>query len=211
MSVNETSIIYDEKLFTFLDKIEKLFDTDHLGSTGYSERVYREIRGFISTNIYDLNHTKNPHCNNKDFFAIFIALISDYRNYNEWEELINACYKMEDVPDHEHEHVSNLTCCCGHNITNVYSIQNKSTSKKVIVGCDCVKKNMITNEDVQNQVKNIKKNKNKRRKKIKESKEKYNQCPQCKKYCIDNDKLNWKKCIRCYNGYLPRGKCYITV
>ena len=210
MTVNETTIIYDEKLFTLLEKIRKQFDTDNLCSSGYSDRVYREIRGFIYENIHHLNHTKKPNCNNKDYFAIFIALIADYRNYNEWEELMNACHNMEDVPDHESEDYGTLTCCCGHNITNVYSIQNKSTGKTVIVGRDCVRKNMITNEDVLDQVKNIYKIKNKRRKMIKELKEKYNQCEQCKKFCIEKDKIHWKMCRRCYTGYLPRGKCYIS-
>lgn len=209
MDVNITTIKYDNTLFYFLDLLQIKYNLNKLGSINYVKSAFDDIRNFIHKNTHLLNYTSQDNkSHNKNYFAIFIALISDYRNYNNWEELMIHCYKMEEIPENSYDNDISITCCCGQHISNIHSIQNTLTGKKVIVGCHCVQKNMILNEDIQRQCKKII---NRRNKKLKI----YKKCKICKEYCMKKEE-QYLMCKDCFNirrgNRLPRSnKCLITI
>ena len=102
---NKTTIKYDEKLFLFLDKMKEEFkyQLEFLGFCKHAKDTYPLMHEYIKNRIYSLNHVVpyNPHKHRKpNNYAIFIALCSEHRKYEDWDELskniINVTIPLDD-------------------------------------------------------------------------------------------------------------------
>lgn len=153
MPAKKTTIEYDDTLIKFLDYITEKHNIKNYSELGFSESSFISLWSDIKTNIPLLNHSRP--CGNDTIkpnnFAIFMALISDYRNINCWEDVMKHDYIFR-----EGEEFHGSFCCCNHTITNVCVITNKITHKRVVVGNDCVRSTMIHNPAIQEKCKAIK-------------------------------------------------------
>lgn len=163
-----------------------------------------------------------------DKFAFCVGLISEYRNINSWEEVMNSLDSQHEGFDDEQQSGNEMgklqrKCCCSHDISIYHILKGKKY--KAIVGNDCIKKYVIEyNGNVKSKLKKFqaKKRRMKTHKKCLEclkynikkdededicydclEKQKiYRKCKDCQEYKISKDQPDWKsRCKRCYYMY----------
>jgi len=146
---NKSTIIYDNTLFAFLDKLKEKHNIKNYSEFGFSESRFNAIWDDINKNINSLNHSeaRTTGSNKPNNFAIFMALMCDYSNKPDRRRVLEDDYKFNEG------HGETLNCCCNHGINNIFTITNSTTNIKVVVGVDCVTKYMVDNPSIQEQVK----------------------------------------------------------
>ena len=202
---NKTTIVWDENLLSFLDKMKEEFkyQLEFLGYPKHAKETYPLMHEYIKDRIYILNHVVpyNPHKHRKpNNYAIFIALCSEYRKYKDWDELSENVINVS-IPLDENEEVLDpggqtaMTCCCSHSIVYCFNVHLKDTRMKLIAGDTCILKNLLVNEDVVAKVKQLKKS----AQKLAKLKKTHRMCADCQEWNIKLDEPYWKKrCLSCW-------------
>jgi hypothetical protein len=235
-TVNYTIVVFNDKLKSLYDYIhENHIDlVDTLTDMVRSKDSIRELRRVFKKNKDKLDLTENIGFSKPDYFALITGLTSDYKNYNSWEEVIAYYNDIEKhfsffTNEHEEHHFTdcnvvermniindtsgnnvNSTCICGH-VINQICILKRDNQNKLIVGIDCVKKNIIKNDKkhiLYKKLKRIKKKLKKEKQIIKETKEEYEKlisefrkCNDCNKYNISINEPSYKKiCLECFKS-----------
>jgi len=232
--VNYTNVIFNDKLKSLydyihtnhIDLVEQLTDIILVKSAN------REMRRLFKKNKDKLDLTENIGFSKPDYFALISGLMTNYKDINNWEEVrnyyddiehgfshfinsyeehhftdCNVVERMNIINENESNYI-NSTCICGHVIHQTCYL-SKNNKKKLIVGIDCVEKNIIKNDKkhiLYKKLKKIKKKIKKQNKIIKETKEAYEKlisenrkCMDCNKFNIPINEPSFKKsCKDCY-------------
>lgn len=200
--INRTTIIYNNRLIGFLERMEQEFkyDLPHLGDPHYTKKVYPRMFEFMKANVFAFDHSI-PYHYRKHFkpnaYAIMVALCSDYSKYADWETLAKNIEKVRIPDDEEWEFQDNfeIMCCCSHVIKHVFIITLLDTKRNLVVGDTCVTKNLLVTEEVKNEIKALKQTSIKRAKLRKT----HRQCPDCREWNIKIDEPKFKKwCLQCW-------------
>jgi len=200
--ISMTTIIYDARLLRFLDRMKKEFEHDipWLGKPHYTKTTYPRMFEFIKANVFAFNHSV-PYHYRKHFkpntYAIFIALCSEYHNYNDWETLAKniSNIRVPDDEDWEFQDNFEIMCCCSHVIKHVFVITLQDTGNHLVVGDTCVTKNLLVTEEVKQQTKQLKISSLKKARLMKTHK----QCIDCREWNIKLDPDYWKsRCLQCW-------------
>lgn len=235
-NVNYTNVVFNDKLKSLYDYIhENHIDlVDTLTDMIRSKESIRELRRVFKKNKDKLDLTENIGFSKPDYFALITGLTSDYKNYNSWEEVrnyyndiekhrsdftnayeehhftdCNVVERMNIIRDNDGNNV-NSTCICGHVIHQICFLK-RDDENKLIVGIDCVEKNIIKNDKkhiLYKKLKKIKKKMKKEKQIIKETKEEYEKlisefrkCNDCNKYNISVNEPSYKKvCLECFKS-----------
>ena len=153
--IRETKIIYDELLFDYLDRLKTKYKLTNGHNCSHTERFFYQLWEDTDTFIQNTYGLKSNHA---DKFSLIVALLSDYRSFDKWEDVINDDWTFYDFPN-----AHGGRCCCNHRIHNAYVMKNTNTGMSVIVGSECVKSRMITNTALQTKREAAVKRANKRR------------------------------------------------
>lgn len=138
LDIRKTQIIYDDALFIFLDHLRAKYKLVNGQDCSYTERFFIQL--WDETEVY--TQTKyNKKSNQADKFSLIIALLSPYRTFERWEDVINDDWSAAEYNNPHDQH-----CCCKHKIYNAYKMTNRKTQMSVIVGSSCVTSRMITNK-----------------------------------------------------------------
>jgi len=159
-----------------------------------------------------------------DYYALGLALINENSNVIKgWKNISNLA-EIEIMNDIDITIMNNLDnhktiktnrivniikqkgiCCCGHAINNIHEVKLRYVRRKIVMGCCCVEKRLITNETN----KKLYREMVKRDIKIMEN---FRKCEQCETYSIEKTEPRWKKqCKTCYfeNKNKLRGQCFL--
>ena len=234
INVNYTNVVFNDKLKSLydyihtnhIDLVDNLIDLIQVKSTN------REMRRLFKKNKDKLDLIENIGFSKPDYFALISGLMTNYKDINNWEEVRNYYDEIDTnyslfKNDYEEHHFTDCnvvermniindtsgndfdsTCICGHIINKICYLR-KDGEKKLIVGLDCVEKNIIKNDKkhiLYKKLKKIKKKIKKQNKIIKETKEEYEKlisefrkCMDCNKFNIPINEPSYKKsCSDCY-------------
>lgn len=237
--INKTSIVFNEKLKIFMCKLKEKIDISSLKFSNIENINYTQdvIRNYLINHQNEIDKTNNRfihrHClDYPNHFFIGLCVISNLEICDNHDDIMNqneGYHKFDyeetrDILEHE---VDGIDCMCGHNIHDIYSFKNTITNMKIIVGCDCIKKNKLASDtEIKNEkkIKRILKTKKqkitdiykifvmKTLKKHYQMSALFRQCDECKSFNIKRDEPLWKnKCRDCYFGNIPKGKCVIKL
>jgi len=241
--VNNTIVKFNDKLKSLYDYIhENHYDlVFQLSDINRSKIANPEMRRIFNLNIDKLDLISDKKFIMPDYFALISGLMVDYKCINSWEEVLKYYYEDgEDnidtnyslfQNDYEENHFTDCnvveriniirdtsgngiqsTCICGQSIERICYLK-KNNEIKLIIGTDCVFKNIIHNRLDKNhpfykKFKKIKKKIKKEKKIIKETKEEYEdliskfrKCNDCNKYNISINEPSYKKiCLECFKS-----------
>jgi hypothetical protein len=185
--VNITRVLLDEKLRAFIERAKREMETDRITSinllTDTRLNFQDRMRDYILKHQGELNVDKNGtiNRNNKpDIYALMICFITDLDRCDRWEDVMEQNKQPDKSMDYkigvdEMKGVINgLACACGKECNNVFLIKNEITERTLLLGCDCIMKYDIVNEE---QMKEMNK---KRAEYISEVKRK--NCEKCRDY-----------------------------
>lgn len=218
---NDTTIIFNDKLKSLYDDIhENHIDLiDQLSDISRCTFANPEMRLVFDKNKDKLDYSTDiVKFKRQEYFALICGLVSDYNNYNRWEQIMNYFDDVkakiivftndydEDIRNYGNY---NTTCICGQPIKEICYLY-KDGKIKLIIGNVCVKKYIITNKKHP-----LYKKFKKERKKLKEQKKIYKQkkeeyeklisefrkCNDCNKYNISINEPSYKKiCLECFKS-----------
>tara|TARA_R110001606_G_scaffold371133_1_gene527834 strand:+ start:2894 stop:3502 length:609 start_codon:yes stop_codon:yes gene_type:complete len=141
LDIRKTQIVYDETLFIFLDHLRAKYKLGKGQDCSYTERFFKQL--WDETESYTQDNYRETS-NQADKFSLIVALLSPYRSFDRWEDVINDDWSAAHYNNPHSQH-----CCCKHLIHNAYKMTNKKTGMSVIVGSSCVTSRMITNKSLQ--------------------------------------------------------------
>jgi len=195
--MNYTNYKLDDEYKTMIREIREKYDMTWFRThqVGLILQKQNEIREYIHTH-YKLKMRKN------DYFAFFIALISTDEDIDRgWEYLMHNVEKyMGYTFDFKEMDTSgNVYCCCSKDITNIYTLTAKETKYKLLVGCDCIAKNLITEKN-REEFKALKKRYNT------EKEQKFKGCKSCRIYTIPANSA-YLYCKKCYYEKIAVNNC----
>jgi len=240
-SINITIVKFNDKLKSLYDYIHSNYSdlVFQLSDINRSRTANPEMREIFKLNRDKLDLISDKMFIMPDYFALIAGLMVNYNDINSWEEVLKYYYEDgEDnidtnyslfQNDYEEHHFTGCdvvermniindtsgngiqsTCICGHIITQICFLK-KYKQIKLIIGTDCVEKNIIRNipdinESFYNKFKAIKKKFRDGKELIKKTKQdyenlitEYRQCIVCEKYNIKINEPSFKtKCIDCY-------------
>jgi len=226
--MSEVKNLWNNTTIIFNDKLKSLYDEIH---ENHSDLIYQlsdisrckfanpEIRLIFDKNKDKLDYsTDNEKLKKPDYFALICGLVSDYNNYNRWEEIM---YYFDDIDAKinaftneydeflENSDSYNSTCICG-KIINEICYLYKDGDIKLIIGNVCVKKHIITNKNhpLHKKYKKVRKKLKEQKKIYKQKKEEYEKlisefrkCNDCNEYNIPIDEPIYKKvCLECFKS-----------
>uniref|UniRef100_A0A6C0EST2 Uncharacterized protein n=1 Tax=viral metagenome TaxID=1070528 RepID=A0A6C0EST2_9ZZZZ len=132
----------------------------------YLQSIQSDIRGQISK--YKFTLIKNSHLTNREYFAIFVSLITDLKNHNKWKDFDIKTNKaiIEWAGDLE----GNGVCACGQQncVVNNMGFVSTNTSLVILCGSVCIEKEELFDCDI---IKKAKRDFEKQKKKIKKERE----------------------------------------
>jgi len=218
---NDTTIIFNDKLKSLYDDIhENHIDLiDQLSDISRCRFANPEMRLVFDKNKDKLDYSTDiVKLKKPEYFALICGLVSDYNNYNRWEEVM---YYFDDIDgkinvftnDYD-EHIRNsgnyrTTCICGQTIGEICYLYNDGDIK-LIIGNVCVKKHIITNKNhpLHKKYKKVRKKFKEQKKIYKQKKEEYEdliskfrKCNDCNKYNISiNEPIYKKICLECFKS-----------
>lgn len=152
------SIIFDDKykkqieIFKLknYDLIHELYDKSE-NDTMHIVRVQNELRKLIKKEIFNnINWSiKNQHYSNKEYFACFLAIISDLTTINCWTDfdIKNNFMSVSELSSYGDP---NCICCCGKSDLNVERcglVTNIKSNQTILVGSSCIEKKYLLNCD----------------------------------------------------------------
>lgn len=217
---NDTTIIFNDKLKSLYDYIHENHNDviDQLSDLSECKFANPELRLIFDKHKDKLDFsTNNKKFEKPEYFALICGLVSDYNNYNKWEEIM---YYFDDVETINHftndydEDIRNnrnfkSTCICGQSIEEICYLY-KDGNINLIVGNVCVKKYIITNKNhpLHKKFKKERKKLREQKKIYKQKKEEYEKlisefrkCNDCNKYNIPIDEPSYKKiCLECFKS-----------
>ena len=114
-------------------------------------RVQNELRKLIKKEIFNnINWSiKNQHYSNKEYFACFLAIISDLTTINCWTDfdIKNNFMSVSELSSYGDP---NCICCCGKSDLNVERcglVTNIKSNQTILVGSSCIEKKYLLNCD----------------------------------------------------------------
>jgi len=216
---NDTTIIFNDKLKSLYDDIhENHIDLiDQLSDISRCKFANPEMRLIFDKNKDKLDYsTDNKKFEKPEYFALICGLVSDYNNYNRWEEIM---YYFDDIDgkicaftnDYDEDIRNNRslksTCICGQRIEEICYLF-KDGDIKLIIGNVCVKKHIITNKNhplhkkykkVRKKIRTEKKINKKKKEEYEKLISEYRKCMDCNKFNIPiNEPSVKKRCKNCY-------------
>lgn len=227
--INFTNLILDDNLLKLIEYIRTKIDMKEFNETN-NENIFErsniqsQVRKIFKDkhkefNIKLVNETQKIN-NKTNFFAINILIISDLyeiRKHKKWNKVLNGeiynteyfSYSFEEELDELQNDTSNnlIQCCCNKHIQKFHKLTNEETKLSLLVGCDCIEKNIILNTKQREKLKEQKNNITKTRKEMKQNR----RCIDCKKYNIQDHLPSYViRCKKCYYNYKNfKNKCYI--
>jgi len=242
-SINFTNVIFNEKLKSLYDYIHANYSelVTELSDINRSKSANPEMREIFKLNRDKLDLISDKKFIMPDYFALIAGLMVNYNDMNSWGEVLKYYYEDgEDnidtnyslfQNDYEEHHFTGCdvvermniindtsgngiqsTCICGHIITQICFLK-KYKEIKLIIGTDCVEKNIIHHSNIidknhpfYKKFKKIKKKIRAEKKIIKQTKEEYEKlisefrkCMDCNKFNIPINEPSFKKtCKDCY-------------
>ena len=154
------TIEYDINLTLFKSAVLKEFDIFLLLNKNFDRVIIYQAELFESIMKYSylLHHTKDnqkitlkSHPNN---YALMIAMISDLSLCDNWEVLLKQTkkykYGYNDFNFTLRNFEAKRNCCCRHTckIKNLFLMTNIFTGLSVYTGCKCIKKMILSSEEV---------------------------------------------------------------
>ena len=218
--LNDTTIIFNDKLKSLYDYIHENHNDviEQLSDLSECKFANPEMRLIFDKHKDKLDFsTNNKNFEKPEYFALICGLVSDYNNYNKWEEIM---YYFDDVETINHftndfdEDIRNngnfkSTCICGKSIEEICYLY-KDGNIILIVGNVCVKKYIITNKNhpLHKKFKKERKKLREQKKIYKQKKEEYEKlisefrkCNDCNEYNIPIDEPIYKKvCLECFKS-----------
>jgi len=216
---NNTTIIFNDKLKSLYDEIHENHSDliDKLSDLSECKFANPEMRLIFDKHKDELDYsTNNEKLKKPEYFALICGLVSDYNNYNRWEEIM---YYFDDIDAKitvftneydeflENSDKYNSTCICGQRIAEICYLY-KDGDIKLIIGNVCVKKHIITNKNhpLHKKYKKVRKKLKEQKKINKKKKEEYEKlisefrkCMDCNKFNIPINEPSFKKtCKDCY-------------
>ncbi len=155
--INITNIVFDDKLKEFIMKTKERFDLSGLALMSSKTiddvlELQEELREYFVNNQYENMLTKNKklrlNTNNPDFYALFLLLISNVSDYDNWKNvMILIKHQLEPTDYEKYNHATNVSfhCACGKLLTSgdMYKIYNIETKMMVWLGNSCFLKDKI--------------------------------------------------------------------
>ena len=156
--VNITKIVFDDKLKSFISEIKAGMsnEIDYLSELG-SASIHPQdnqagqhyFRNYFKENKSSLNYINNKtQLSKQDMFALFTCLVIDIDKLTVWEDVFNTA-NIDDVsgnrPDEEDNRKFEFTCVCGQQIMDICKLECPITTRSIVVGYCCVRKNLISN------------------------------------------------------------------
>lgn len=152
------SIIFDDKykkqieIFKLknYDLIHELYNKSE-NDIMHIVRIQNELRKLIKKEIFNnINWSiKNQHYSNKEYFACFLAIISDLTTINCWTDfdIKNNFMSVSELSSYGDP---NCICCCGKSDLNVERcglVTNIKSNQTILVGSSCIEKKYLLNCD----------------------------------------------------------------
>lgn len=155
--INITNIVFDDKLKEFIMKTKERVDLSGLALLSSKTiddvlELQEELREYFVKNQYEnmLNGNKKLriNTNNPDFYALFLLLISNVSDYDNWRNvMVLIKHKLEPIDYEKYNHATNVSfhCACGKLLTSgdMYKIYNIETKMMVWLGNSCILKDKI--------------------------------------------------------------------
>ena len=114
-------------------------------------RIQNELRKLIKKELFNnINWSiKNQHYSNKEYFACFLAIISDLTTINCWTDfdIKNNFMSVSELSSYGDP---NCICCCGKSDLNVERcglVTNIKSNQTILVGSSCIEKKYLLNCD----------------------------------------------------------------
>jgi len=224
--MSEVKNLWNNTTIIFNDKLKSLYDEIH---ENHSDLIYQlsdisrckfanpEMRLIFDKNKDKLDYsTNNEKLKKPEYFALICGLVSDYNNYNRWEEIM---YYFDDIDGKicaftneydeflENSDNYNSTCICGQRIAEICYLY-KDGDIKLIIGNVCVKKHIITNKNhplhkkykkVRKKIRTEKEINKKKKEEYEKLISEYRKCMDCNKFNIPiNEPSVKKRCKNCY-------------
>ena len=155
--INITNIVFDDKLKEFIMKTKERVDLSGLALLSSKTiddvlELQEELREYFVKNQYEnmLNGNKKLriNTNNPDFYALFLLLISNVSDYDNWRNvMVLIKHQLEPTDYEKYNHATNVSfhCACGKLLTSgdMYKIYNIETKMMVWLGNSCILKDKI--------------------------------------------------------------------
>jgi hypothetical protein len=139
--INITNIVFDDKLKEFIMKTKERFDLTGLSlmsskTINYVLELQEKLRIYFVKNQYENMLTGNKklrlNTNNPDFYALFLLLISNVSDYDNWRNvMVLIKHQLEPIDYEKYNHATNVSfhCACGKLLTSgdMYKIYNIET------------------------------------------------------------------------------------
>ena len=155
--INITNIVFDDKLKEFIMKTKERVDLSGLSLMSSKTiddvlELQEELRIYFVKNQYKNMLTGNKklrlNTNNPDFYALFLLLISNVSDYDNWRNvMVLIKNNLEPIDYEKYNHATNVSfhCACGKLLTSgdMYKIYNIETKMMVWLGNSCILKDKI--------------------------------------------------------------------
>lgn len=160
MEKNKTDIIFDKEVLCevigkIYDEYSEYFSIGKLTDTYYTTAIKKqnEIRDKLDevfkNGILKSCSEKKKSLKQPDYFALFMCFVF-YENFDRiecWEDVIDNLSTLKSAFD-ALDHINHYKCCCSHKIVNKYAYKNMEAQIFVIVGCICIKKNLLGCDEI---------------------------------------------------------------
>ena len=157
--INITNIVFDDKLKEFIMKTKERVDLSGLALMSSKTiddvlELQEELRIYFVKNQYENMLTGNKklrlNTNNPDFYALFLLLISNVSDYDNWRNVMVLIKRQTNVTDFEDKSEDNYAndkpfhCACGKHLkSEMFQIYNIETKMILWLGNSCIFKDKI--------------------------------------------------------------------
>lgn len=157
--INITNIVFDDKLKEFIMKTKERVDLSGLSLMSSKTiddvlELQEDLRIYFVKNQYENMLTGNKklrlNTNNPDFYALFLLLISNVSDYDNWRNVMVLIKRQTNVTDFEDKAEDNYAndkpfhCACGKHLkSEMYQIYNIETKMILWLGNSCIFKDKI--------------------------------------------------------------------
>lgn len=118
------------------------------------QKTQQEIRDLLPS-LFEKCNLANPKkkCGQPEIYAIALCLISPIDNLTCWKDFNfrNDIMRVEDLTEKYTDDFTNCVCVCGQKgcvVTNMGQVYHKSSSKKLLVGSNCIMKRELLDCDL---------------------------------------------------------------